>query len=149
MSNDVTEFLTTFAVNEGYTVFDSLSGSIELGQTIPIVQSSGSVYGIWVNSNTTPSTGVRHLPGHPDWYPVYWGKDICPVSRMKAHVRGHANNGNINLPGIAEVTGKRLIYGAILVSRYEGFESLLHSRFQPLRGTSRAGRRSTIIRIEN
>jgi hypothetical protein len=144
----VVQFLKEVAKKEGFDVFDSLYGSIQLGQIPSILQSSGAVYGIWVNANAAPSNVISELPGYRNWYPVYWGKDISPVSRMKAHVQGH-RNGNINLPSIPEVRGKPLVFGAILVARYAEFESLLHTRFPPLKGTSANGKVAKVIRIEN
>ncbi len=142
----VADFLCGFANNNGFKVFDALYGTIELGAPSPIIQSSGAVYGIWVQS-AEPMSGLAPIPDHTAWFPVYWGKDIAPVSRMKAHVQGH-QNGNINLPAVSAVQGKPLIFGAILVSRYREFEDLLHQRFQPLLGTRSAGKRSTVVVIE-
>lgn len=148
MPRKVVDFLTDFAISKGFEVYDSLFGSILIGQTPSILQSSGAVYGIWVNSDAAPSENISAIQGYPDWYPIYWGKDISPVSRMKAHVQGHAN-GNIDLPNVVEVQGKPLIYGAILVSDYVGFEELLHEEYRPLKGSSATGKVGTVIRVEN
>jgi hypothetical protein len=142
----VPKFLKEFAVENDFAVYDCLYGSINLGQTSPVEQSCGAVYGIWAQSPAPLTAGLSPLPGYPQWYPVYWGKDISPVSRLKAHVQGH-RNGNINLPSIREVQGLPLVFGSILVSRYEQFERLLHSRFPPLRGSGRTGRQATVVRI--
>ena len=91
-------------------------------------------------------TGLAPIPGYPQWYPVYWGKDITPVSRLKAHVQGH-QNGNINLPSIPELENLPLVFGSIFVAHYDEFERLLHAGFPPLRGTPRAGRQSTVVKV--
>lgn len=148
MPTKVVQFLKDLANHESFDVFDSLHGTIFIGQTPAIHQSCGSVYGIWARSSTPLSPELEAIPGHGDWYPVYWGKDISPVSRMKAHVQGH-ENGNIDLPNVAEVMGKELIFGAILVARYNSFESLLHDRFPPFKGSSKEGSRAKVVRIEN
>ena len=67
-----------------------------------------------------------------------WGKDITPVSRLKAHVQGH-QNGNINLPSIPELENLPLVFGSIFVAHYDEFERLLHAGFPPLRGTPGQG----------
>ena len=66
------------------------------------------------------------------------GKDITPVSRLKAHVQGH-QNGNINLPSIPELENLPLVFGSIFVAHYDEFERLLHAGFPPLRGTPGQG----------
>ena len=121
-------------------------GAIHLGREFPIEQASGAVYGIWVKSSSPPRTGLASLPGYINWYPVYWGKDISPVSRLKAHVQGH-KNGNINLPALVEVQGLPLVFGAVMVSNYKAFESLLHAKFPPMRGTPFTDRRATVVRV--
>ncbi|MNR55355.1 hypothetical protein D3C85_1757060 [compost metagenome] len=86
------------------------------------------------------------MPGFPGWYPVYWGKDISPVSRIKAHVRGH-KNGNIGLPSIVELKGARLVLGAVLVSEYQRFETLLHLHCPPFTGTPLTGRQGSVVMV--
>jgi len=148
MPKSVVSFLNAVANQAGYEVFDSLYGSINLGEAFPITQSSGAVYGIWVQADQPPRNDLSCIPGYQSWYPVYWGKDISPMSRMKAHVQGH-QNGNINLPNVVEVRGKALIYGAILVSRYWEFEQLLYRDYRPMLGSPAEGRRSTIVQVKN
>jgi hypothetical protein len=147
MQNKITKFLQRVARPAGFEIYNSIYGKIRLENKIPITQSSGAVYGIWVYSEEIPN-GIRNLPGHTKWYPVYWGKDISPVSRMKAHVQGH-QNGNINLPSHEFLRSKELIYGAVLVSSYRRFEQFLHERYKPMLGTNRRGSISSIIEIEN
>jgi hypothetical protein len=147
MPSTVVTFLKSVASTHAYEVFDSMFGEIRLGENSPITQSSGSVYGIWVNTVVPLEPGCTPIPTFPDWYPVYWGKDIAPMSRMKAHVQGH-KNGNVNLPSIPELQGRKLIYGGILVARYREFEQLLHKEYPPMRGSAANGRNSTVVLIQ-
>ncbi|MDI1333967.1 hypothetical protein [Pseudomonas sp.] len=142
----VPKFLKLFAAQHGLQVHDCLYGAIELGETFPIEQSAAAVYGIWAYMPASPKIGLAQVPGFPDWYPVYWGKDISPVSRIKAHVQGH-KNGNIGLPSIVELRGARLVFGAVLVSEYQRFEALLHLHCPPFKGTPSIGRQSTVVRV--
>lgn len=142
----VPKFLKSFAADNGFKVHDCLYGEIQLGSEFPIQQSSAAVYGIWAEMQSTPKAGLAEVPGFPGWYPVYWGKDVSPVSRIKAHVQGH-KNGNINLPAILELKDARLVFGAILVSEYQRFEALLHQNFPPLRGTPSAGKKGKIVMV--
>ena len=142
----VPKFLKSFAAEHGLKVHDCLYGAIEIGGEFPIQQSAAAVYGIWAHMPAAPKTGLAQVPGFPDWYPVYWGKDISPVSRLKAHVQGH-RNGNIGLPNVAELRGARLVFGAVLVSEYQRFEALLHQHCPPFKGTPSLGRQSTVVRV--
>ena len=148
MANILVKFLKKIANDNSYQVFDSIYGRIELSSDDAIKQSSGSVYGIWVKSNSSPDGKVKSIPNYPEWFPVYWGKDIAPVSRMKAHVQDHKKTGNIKLRKIIEIEGKDLIFGAIMVARYEIFEKLLHNRYKPMKGSGKMGRKSKVIKIE-
>lgn len=142
----VAAFLKEFASENGFETHDRLHGSIDFGRPFPIEQSSASVYGIWVNSSGPPREDVSEVPGHEGWYPVYWGKDIAPVSRLKAHVQNH-KNGNARLRSRDELKDRSLIFGAVIVSRYTAFERMLHSRFRPLYGSSQGGRSTTVVRV--
>jgi len=142
----VPKFLKEFAAEKNFAIYDCLYGSIKLGQPYPMEQSCGAVYGIWARSPAPLTNPILPVPGYPQWYPVYWGKDISPVSRLKAHVQGH-QNGNIDLPNIREVQGLPLVFGSVLVARYGEFERLLHSSFPPLLGSHRTGRRATVVNV--
>lgn len=148
MANEVVKFLKAIASTEQYQVFDAMFGQIHIGTDFPIRQSSGAVYGIWAQCNQPPSTSIVAIPGLNNWYPMYWGKDISPVSRVKAHVQGH-KNGNLGLTNMKEVRDIPLIFGAILVARYCEFEKLLHKRYPPLKGSSLGGRSHTVVSVEN
>jgi hypothetical protein len=82
MANIVVDFLRNFAQQHSFSIFDSIYGDI---CTTSITQSSGAVYGIWVESSTIIDPLVSSIPNNPTWYPVYWGKDISPVSRIRSH----------------------------------------------------------------
>jgi len=148
MTNDVVDFLKAEASENNYTIFDAIYGEVCLNESKPIKQSSGAVYGIFVSSEE-PIENVSELNGYPKLYPVYWGKDIAPVSRLKAHVKNYKNTGNVDLPNITEIKEKKIIFGAIMVSEYQKFEQYLHSSYPPLRGTNRPGKISQIIDILN
>lgn len=147
MSNEVICFLREIACNLGYKVYNDVFGEIKLSDSVPIEQSSGAVYGIFVESNNKLKN-VEPIPYLTNWYPVYWGADVTPPGRIKAHVQGH-QNGNAKLQSVKEIQGKRLIYGAILVNKYKEFEKYLHEKFKPLLGKDRAGNKAKIIEIIN
>jgi len=149
MTNILVDFLKKVAEENNYQVFDSIYGDITLANIAKIEQSSGSVYGIWAQCDSSPDGKVESIKGHTDWFPIYWGKDVAPVSRMKAHVQDHKNTGNIALRKVKEIQGKRVIFGAIMVSNYEAFEKLLHKQYRPMKGSSRSGKKSTVIEIVN
>ena len=147
MENILVQFLKKIANENNYQIYDSIYGNIDLKDNAAIKQSSGSVYGIWVKSDSSPDGIVRCINDYPKWFPVYWGKDIAPVSRMKAHVQDHKNTGNIALRKIEEIKCKELIFGAIMVSNYEDFEILLQKQYRPMKGGNRKGGKSTLIKI--
>lgn len=149
MSNEVIKFLTKEAKAEGFTVYEAVYGDICLDEEKPIKQSSGAVYGIFAESETPLQLNSKPFKDYPKLYTVYWGKDIAPASRLKAHVQNHQSTGNVNLKGIKEIKGKRLIFGAILVSQYQKFETHLHKTYPPLKGTNKPGRQSQIIEVVN
>lgn len=149
MSNCVVALLKKEAEDSNFTTFSEIFGELFLSDRAAIKQSSGAVYGILVESDGAPAEGVKAISPGSNLYPVYWGKDIAPVSRLKAHVQNHQSTGNANLRSRRELVGKRLYFGAILVSRYSEFEALLHKRYPPMIGTSRRGNVSQIIEIQN
>lgn len=144
MANIVVDFLKDFAKKNNFSVFDSIYGEID---PTFMTQSSGAVYGIWVDSSITLSQPASPISKTINWYPVYWGKDITPVSRILAHARGYTKTGSLNIPSIAYLKNKKIIYGAILVERYDSFEKLLHQKHPPLSGTARTGRKPRFIKI--
>jgi hypothetical protein len=153
MSNEVISFLRQQAFEQGFTVFNDVFGRIELQDKKPIKQSSGSVYGIFVQSNTKITdingTDINELPSLKNFYPVYWGKDISPARRIIAHVRNYKSTGSADLSSNKEIQDKPIIFGAIFVTKYDEFEKHLHEKFRPLIGSSRHGRSSSIVEIEN
>ena len=146
----VVQFLTEEAKRRGFCVFDSIFGQIHLHKEKDkrwIEQSSGAVYGIVMQSEKPPNTDTKALKDHPNFYPIYWGKDISPISRMKAHVNEYKSTGNAGLNGISEITGKKLFFGAIMVCRYKEFENHLHIHFRPLRKSNTGGRGPSVVKI--
>lgn len=147
MQNEVAKFLLKEAKDHKYDTFNSVFGDLFLDETKPIQQSCGAVYGIVVESDKPLSAELKPLKDYPKLYPVYWGKDIAPVSRIKAHVQNHASTGNINLRSISELVGKRIIFGAIFVERYRDFEEHLYKTYPPLKGSNKHGGAEKIVKI--
>jgi len=147
MTNEAIRILKREAKKNKHKVLDCVFGELHLKRTKAIDQSSGSVYAILMHSDTAPNESLAPIIGYPKLYPVYWGKDIAPVSRLKAHVQNHKTTGNANLRNIKEIKGKKLIYGAIFVERYFEFETYLHNIYPPIKGSSRAGSKTKIINV--
>ena len=147
MQNEVVEFLRTFANQENFACYDSVFGYLELSDNTPIKQSSGAVYGIWVKSESKLNNVLKSIPKYPDWYPVYWGKDIKPISRISAHVQDHKGTGNASLRTIQHIKFKPLIFGALFVERYKEFERLVHQKYPALINAGKPGKNSSIIQI--
>jgi len=150
MSNEVISFLRQQAYQNGYIIFNDIFGQIDFNATKPIKQSSGAVYGILVQSNVQIST-VKNLPNLENFYPVYWGRDTKPISRIIAHYQDYNSTGNGKLQDCTEIQGKGklVIFGAIFVSSYKDFEKHLHINFPPLITSSNTGRSSSLVEIEN
>jgi len=145
MMNEVTEFLRKEALKNRFTVFNEVSGTLDINKHPPIRQSSGAVYGIFVKSEEPLSKKV--INEQKNLYPVYWGGDISPPKRISAHAKGYKDTGNAKLKDNLEIKGKELIWGAIFVSHYKVFEKHLHDNFEPLIGSSRSGKSSSIIEM--
>lgn len=106
MKNEIVEFLLKEAKKNNYTVFDSLFGDLSLDDTKPIKQSCGAVYRIVVESDIPLKPSLKPLKCYSKLFPIYWGKDITPVSRIKAHVQNHKSTGNADLRSIVELKEK-------------------------------------------
>lgn len=142
----IANFLMREAQKKGFKVHTRFVGEIELYPHFQIYQLVGGVYGVWASCSPPPvPEGVK--PVEDDWFPVCWGKDITPCSRVSAHVYNYKGTGNLNLSSIPELKGRLLLFGAILVSRYEEFESYLHEVYPPLKGSARVGKRSRKVQI--
>jgi hypothetical protein len=148
LTNEVTNFLKKIAEENDFTVFNEVSGILDIydDDPHPIKQSSGAVYGIFAKSEAS-LLETKVIEGHKNLYPVYWGCDICPPSRIVAHAKAYKGTGNAKLKENSEIKGKQLIWGAIFVSDYKGFEQCLHKKFKPLIGTSRAGKSLKNIKV--
>ena len=149
LNNEVVQFLLEEAKRIQLNTFNCVFGDLCLDEDKPIKQSCGAVYGIVIESNTSPGESLRPLKNYPKLFPIYWGKDVSPVSRIKAHVQNHKSTGNANLRKITELEGKRIIFGAIFVEKYQDFEEHLHKTYPPLRGSMRRGGGGKIVKITN
>jgi hypothetical protein len=153
------EFLRTQAVAEKLELYEEIFGEIEISNgSKRITQSTGSVYGLVVQLDQNSLNEVlSQLPKNrrvcepkplfDNCYPLYWGKDINPGSRIKAHVQNPEGTGNAKLDTYSSLYEKKIIYAAILVSKYESFEAFLHKNFPPLLGQGRRGKVSRIVTI--
>ena len=167
MNNEVSEFLKKVAkkVKNEFTMYDNLHGEIvlndskeKLGANSKIHLSTGSVYGIFAIK--TPKSNIKKLfeetqnsvisiDENNEIYPIYWGKDINPGSRIVIHARPNPKTGNAKLEEIQELRNFKLIFGNIYITKYKDFESYLHKNYPPLIGTSRGGKGSKITVIDN
>lgn len=170
MDNEVSSFLKKVAkeVENNFTMYDNLHGEIileddkeKLGANSKVHLSTGSVYGIFAiktkNSNIEKlfeetqksKDSVKSIDEQQNIYPVYWGKDINPGSRIVTHSRPNPNTGNAKLEEVKELRNFKLIFGSIFVTKYKDFESYLHKNYPPLIGTSKCGKGSKITVIDN
>jgi len=172
--NQVTLFLKKEVLeNSEFKRNDNLHGKIKLddlngiiGGNSKISLSSGSVYGIFaietensninqlineVNDKKTKELkdyGSIMTDGNNKIYPIYWGKDINPGSRIVAHSRHYPGTGNAELEKYPALRNFNLIYGSIYVTKYRDFEDHLFKKYQPLLGTNKVGKESKITLIE-
>ncbi len=166
MTNQVAKFLIEFARKRKYTVFGNLHGEIDFknsgaktGKKTLVVISSGAVYGIFACPNTEAAkkallaetkredSDVKPIDGA---YPLYWGRDIHPGSRIMAHSRVRAETtGNAKLEQIHALQKCKVIFAVIYVERYDRFERELHAAYRPLIGTNRGGNISRFTRIQS
>ena len=170
MNNEVSIFLKKIAneVKNKFTIYDNLHGEIilddseeKLGGNSKIHLSTGSVYGIFAIKTIKSDIGklfeetnklegsVVPIDEKEEIYPVYWGKDINPGSRIVVHSRPNPKTGNAKLEEIQELRNFKLIFGSIFITKYKDFESYLYENYPPLIGTSRGGKGSKITVIDN
>lgn len=150
MDNRIVVLLRREAKNIGYHTYNTVVGEITLDQKI-LHQSSGAVYGVWAKAPSADlfPPNVIEIPSNRNWFPVYWGKDISPCSRIAAHVRDPKGTGNAKLHQIDILYGMKLIFGAIWVSHYDHFEKHLQKKFPPLIRSTHPGGKSRFIKIMN
>jgi hypothetical protein len=155
---DLIEFLKSVANRNNHEIYSEISGNISFLPAALIQQSSGSIYGLVVElTQQELSLLKKELPKRKqniqfsaiegNWYPLYWGKDLTPGARIKAHVQGHKNNGNANLKKYQVLKNKNIKYAALFVSKYELFEAHLHANYQPLLGSSKKGSVAKIVKV--
>lgn len=144
-------------------VFSEQSGEVNFadsetafGGNTKIQFSSGSVYGFFAIKTETSSESElfkevkrtsASLNSEASIYPLYWGKDINPGSRIADHVRPRAKTGNAELEKIVALRKFRVIFGIVYVSRYQDFEKKLHKDFPPLVGSPARGKQSTFTSV--
>ena len=167
LSNEVSKFFKQIlkSTNDKFSMHDNLHGEIILedfaqkrGGNSKVHLSTGSVYGIFaIKKEGTDidklfqetQNSVRALDENNEVYPIYWGKDINPGSRIVVHSRPNPNTGNAKLEEIEALRNFRLIYGCIFVTNYKEFEKYLHTQYPPLVGSSHSGKGSKITIIDN
>ncbi len=167
MSNEATAFLTKVASIERYTVYTNLSGDVVfadsenmVGAETKVHVSSGSVYCILAVVTCKSDIDslfeevgytVHSIDSKHSLYPIYYGKDIYPGSRIADHVRPRkaGGTGNAELEKIKALRKLKVIFGSIYVENYLEFEQLLHSKHKPLLGTSRAGKKLIDTVVDN
>ena len=146
------------ASNGKFKLNDCMCGDIELADAKGVVGggskahfSTGSVYGIFVvetdkgkMSKLFEEVGneVESIDQAGTIYPIYWGKDIHPGSRILAHARHNPGTGNAELEKIKALRDLNLIYGCVYVTTYDKFEQHLHTTYKPLLGTSGSGKKT-------
>jgi len=169
LDNEVSSFLKKVAkeVESNFTIYDNLHGEIiledsvdKLGANSKVHLSTGSVYGIFAIKTKKSNIGelfkeiqksknsVKSIDEEQKIYPVYWGKDIHPGSRIVSHSRPRTTTGNAKLEKVKELKNFKLIFGSIFITKYKDFEAYLHKNYPPLIGTSREGKGSRITVID-
>lgn len=159
MSAELINFLKAQAVAAAHAIHEQMSGEILIfDDSKAISQSVGAVYGLVVELNDQELAALIgelprrkkprvHAPLFGSFYPLYWGKDMNPGSRIRAHVQNHASTGNARLETYAGLRGKPIQYAAVWVSGYEDFESRLHASFPPILGQGRRGKTSDLVSV--
>jgi len=146
-------------------MYDNLHGEIILddsedkqGGNSKVHLSTGSVYGIFAIKTKESDidklfeetkNSVKSIDEKETIYPIYWGKDINPGSRIVIHARPNPKTGNAKLEQIQELRKFKLIFGNIFITKYKDFEAYLHEHYPALIGTSRGGKGSKITVIDN
>jgi len=161
----IVEWMKNLASQNNFKISNSIYGEFVLTNK-KVTQNVGSVYGIWVKLNSTEKDELwndilkinskknitdkeNFLPIVEKWYPLYWGKDINPGSRIRAHANKPKGTSSLDLPKYKSLKKITVIYGNILVEKYYDFEKLLHSKYIPLLGDRRRGNTSKMIIIMN
>ncbi len=145
------------ASNGKFKLNDCMCGDIDLAK-LKMSVSTGSVYGIFVvetdkgkMSKLFEEVGneVKPIDQAGTTYPIYWGKDIRPGSRIQAHTKPSQGTGNAKLGTIKALSGLNLIYGCVYVTTYDKFEQHLHTTYKPLLGTSGSGKPLDVAIVKN
>ena len=131
--NVVSEWLHETAQANGFQTYHSLFGRFNFDYDV-VEQSQGSVYGIWICCNEKVPRDIRiraQKQGYGEYIPLYWGKDINPGSRIRAHFNTPKSTGGLNLAR-SKYKDMDLIFGVIYVDRYEEFEEFLIEKYPTL-----------------
>lgn len=129
----VTDWLCEIAEKNGFETYSSLFGRFNFDYDV-VEQSQGSVYGIWIRFNEKVPLDIKieaKMNGYDEYIPLYWGKDINPGSRIRAHLNTPKNTGGLNLAN-SKYKDMDLIFGVIYVDRYEEFEKFLIENYPAL-----------------
>lgn len=158
----VSNFLKQQAHLNKLTIFDTIYGDMSISHSqSSMTQSSGSTYGIWVelNDSTIKNALIADLVKcgkkvnpkstaiYSNWYPLYWGKDINPGSRIKAHFKASSSTNALNLSQLNLSQNYNFKYGLILVSDYSNFESFLHENYPTIISNSYTPGKGSAISI--
>ncbi|QRK09687.1 hypothetical protein JQX13_06040 [Archangium violaceum] len=107
--------------NELYGEIDFRRSSARKAETTPVKLPSGSVYGIFaypdnkaagkalLEATHCEASEVEPIDGGA--YPLYWGRDIHPGSRVMAHARvRNGNTGNAKLEQIPALQKCKVLF---------------------------------------
>ena len=146
MGNEITEILKTIAHDDILNPGD-MCGSVENPGTSKTSISDdddlGSIYGFAVQLEKTEveaffnkSNEQKHAKEAKEWksignnyYPLYWGKDKYGSKRVEEHLKFQEQTGSIHIETRKELTGKKVIYGLILVKNRKNNEKKVREEY--------------------
>lgn len=152
MKNQLVEFLLEEANKCKYKTVEYIQPLVEYDnndEKYKINRQIACVYGFWIDLREAKKKKVFKetdcgdiKPIVDNWYPLYWGKDIYPGSRINAHITEPKGTGTMELSKYSSLENCKIICGGILVElkSYEMFEQNLHSNYKPILGSSKKGR---------
>jgi len=136
LQQKIIDFLEKIAKENSFNIIENVSGKIVNNH---IITNGVAVYGILVESSLPLKENHRSLPGSPNLYPVYWGVDPKPISRILAHLSEYKKTGSVQIHNIKELENKPLYSGVIFLKEYKELEALLHKNFPPYTGKPSVG----------
>lgn len=151
--NKVINWLNELATNNKYEAFVNLEEYYDF-KNKKIHQNVGSVYAIWIKMGENDLKALedgynKEATSLDGYYHLYFGKDIHPGQRIASHYNTSEGTGGLDLIKRIELHEKEIIWGSILVSKYEEFEKMLHEKFTPLLGSSSSGKNSSKTVVDN